>query len=90
MIRSAHCTAEEIRYSVRGLGRLSSRSSGVLDVPRHEDPGHNGQHTFASFVHSAVLTSLILKQLRRYTTIKAWLSVKSLEQCLFGLAFQAR
>jgi hypothetical protein len=30
MIRSAHCTADAIRHSVRGLGRLSPRSSGVL------------------------------------------------------------
>ncbi len=29
-IRSAHCTADEIRYSVRGLGRLSPRSAGVF------------------------------------------------------------
>ena len=30
MIRSAHCTADAIRHSVRGLGRLSPRSSGVF------------------------------------------------------------
>jgi hypothetical protein len=30
MIRSAHCTADAMRLSVLGLGRLSPRSSGVL------------------------------------------------------------
>src|SRR5579872_6823688 len=30
MIRSAHCTADAIKHSVRGLGRLSPRSSGVF------------------------------------------------------------
>ena len=30
MVRSAHWTADETRFSVRGLGRLLSRSSGVF------------------------------------------------------------
>jgi hypothetical protein len=60
IIRSAHCTVDEIRFSVRGLGRLSPRSSGVLQMPRHQDPGHNGQHAFAPFIHAVEFTGLIL------------------------------
>src|SRR5437899_4688372 len=58
-------------------------------MPR-QDPGHNGQHTFASFIHSVVFTSLILNQFQQQTTSQAPLCVTSLKQRLSRLAFETR
>ena len=58
-----------------------------LQMPRDQDPGHNGQHAFASLIHSVVFTPLILRPL---PSTQNELSVMRVEQRLSGLAFEAR
>lgn len=71
MILSAHSTAAATSDSVLGLGLGIEEVLGRLKMTRHQDSGHNREHTLTSFFHArSVSDSLFVRLTKSVGSLK--------------------